>query len=159
MAVHLQKSTGADAVGITEQEANHIVRELLKELSAAKIAAGFKRQDKFYICYDHATVHNGVADILKKKAEVWPQPTHSPDCNKPIEHVHAQVDTGMKKWLREQRTEHPHAKITVQAAKDECNRVFHSISTKSIATDVATLPKTWQAIVDSHGGFVPKDLS
>lgn len=159
MVVHLQKTTGEKALGITQQEADHIVRELLKKLTEAKRAAGFKRTDKFYICFDHATVHNNIAEVLGRRAKVWPQPTHSPDCNKPIEHVHAQVDAGMKKWLRNRRQEKPARKITVEQSKVECTRLFESIPTKSIADDVASLPQTWQAIVAADGGFVPDDLS
>jgi len=157
--VHLQKTTGEEALGITQQEADHIVRELLRALSSAKAAAGFKRRDKFYICFDHASVHNNIAAVLGQKAKVWPQPTHSPDCNKPIEHVHAQVDAGMKQWLLQRRSERPRLQITVEQAKAECTRVFKGISQESIADDVASLPQTWQAIVDNNGGFVPNALS
>lgn len=146
-------------MGITMQEANSIVNKLLGELSAAKLKHGFRRSDKFYICYDHATVHNQIASVLGNKALIWPQPAHSPDCNKPIEHVHAQVDAGMKQWLRQRRAEVPPQRITVEQAKAECTRRFKGISVASIAKDVASLPQTWQAIVDSHGGFVPTALS
>ena len=141
------------------QEANDIVRQLLAALSAAKAQHGFKRADKFYICYDHATVHNQVAAVLGNRALIWPQPSHSPDCNKPVEHVHAQVDDKMKRWLKQRRAEVPRRKIAVPEAMDECTRVFKNIPLASIAKDVASLPQTWQAIVDNHGGFVPNDLS
>jgi hypothetical protein len=141
------------------QEANHIVKKLLEALSAAKAQHGFKRTDKFYICYDNATVHNQLAGVLGSRALVWPQPSHSPDCNKPIEHAHAQVDAGMKQWLKQRRAQMPRGRIPVEEAKAECTRVFHSISQASIASDVASLPETWQAIVDHHGGFVPDALS
>jgi len=155
----LQKTTGGDALGITMQEANHIVQKLLEALSAAKAQHGFKRTDKFYICYDGASVHNQIADVLGSRALVWPQPSHSPDCNKPIEHVHGQVDEGMKEWLKQRRAEVPRTKITVDEAKAECTRFFHNISQASIASDIASLPATWQAIVDHHGCFVPDALS
>jgi hypothetical protein len=157
--VHLQKTTGEEALGITGQEADHIVSKLLQELSAAKAQHGFKRTDKFYICYDHASVHNNIAAVLGTRAHIWPQPSHSPDCNKPIEHVHAQVDAGMKRWLRQRRAEIPRRRITVEEAKAECIRRFKSIPQASIADDVASLPDTWQAIVDNSGGFVPNALS
>lgn len=130
-------------MGITMQEANDIVRQLLAALSAAKAQHGFKRTDKFYICYDHATVHNQVAAVLGNRALIWPQPSHSPDCNKPIEHVHAQVDDKMKRWLKQRRAEVPRRKIVVQEAMDECTRVFKNIPQASITRDVASLPKTW----------------
>ena len=155
----LQKTTGGDALGITIQEANHIVKKLLEALSAAKTKHSIKRTEKFYICYDGASVHNQIASVLGTRALVWPQPSHSPDCNKPIEHVHGQLDEMMKEWLKQRRAAVPHRKITVDEAMAECTRLFHSISQASIASDVASLPATWQAIVDCHGGFVPDALS
>jgi hypothetical protein len=159
MYMCLQKTTGEDASGITMQEANHIVKELLKALSAAKAQHGFKRTDKFYICYDGASVHNQIAAVLGSRAHIWPQPSHSPDCNKPIEHVHAQVDEKMKEWLKQRQAAVPRQKITVEEAKAECTRVFTNISQTSIASDVASLPQTWQSILDHHGSYVPDALS
>jgi hypothetical protein len=155
----LQKTTGEDALGITMQEANHIVKQLLQALSAAKAQRGIKRTEKFYICYDGASVHNQIAAVLGRRANIWPQPSHSPDCNKPIEHVHAQVDDKMKEWLKQQRAAVPRRKITVEEAMTECTSVFTNISQASIESDVASLPQTWQSIVDNHGGFVPNALS
>jgi hypothetical protein len=157
--VHLQKTTGEAALGITQQEADHIVSKLLQALSAAKAQHGFKRTDRFYICYDHASVHNNIAAVLGNRAHIWPQPPHSPDCNKPIEHAHAQVDDGMKRWLRQRRAERPRRVIAVDEAMAECTRRFKGVSQASIAADVASLPATWQAIVANHGGFVPNALS
>ena len=128
-------------IDIESDDFNRLV--LLAALSAAKAQHGFKRTDKFYICYDHATVHNKVAAVLGNRALIWPQPSHSPDCNKPIEHVHAQVDDKMKRWLKQRRAEVPRRKIVVQEAMDECTRAFKNIPQASITRDVASLPKTW----------------
>jgi hypothetical protein len=141
------------------QEANHIVRELLLKVSECKAKKGLARIAKFYICCDHASVHNQVATVLANRANIWPHPPHSPDCNKPIEHVHAQVDAGMQQWLKKQRAQRPRPKILVEDAKAECTKVFDNIPLDSIARDVASLPQTWQAIVDRRGGFVPDALS
>ena len=146
-------------MGITMQEANDIVRQLLAALSAAKAQHGFKRTDKFYICYDHATVHNQVAAVLGNRALIWPQPSHSPDCNKPIEHVHGQLDAKMKSWLVELRQQQPNAHPTPQQCKDQLRAFFNSITPASINADVATLPATWQAIVNNDGGYVAGKLS
>lgn len=123
-------------MGITMQEANSIVKKLLRELSAAKAQHGFRRSDRFYICYDHATVHNQIAAVLGSQALIWPQPSHSPDCNKPIEHVHAQVDAGMKQWLRERRDKVPRQRITVEQAK-------LSAQGGSRASQWQALPRMW----------------
>ena len=128
-------------------------------LESRRLASGLRRGEQFIICIDHATAHNQAAQILGPGWQLLPHPPHSPDCNKPIEHVHAQVDDKMKRWLKQRRAEVPRRKIAVQEAMDECTRVFKNIPQASITRDVASLPKTWQAIVDNHGGFVPNDLS
>jgi hypothetical protein len=92
--------------------------------------------------------------VLHNRALVWPQATHSPDTNKPIEHVHAQLDTKMHKWLRAQRMQHPAPRITPDDCIAELHRAFAALSTSSIQADVATLPDTWKAIVDNEGGYV-----
>jgi len=54
------------------------MKKLLQELSAAKAQHGFKRTDKFYICYDGASVHHQIAAVLGSKAHIWPQPSPLP---------------------------------------------------------------------------------
>jgi hypothetical protein len=65
----------------------------------------------------------------------------------------------VKGWLHAKRQQQPRCKIVVAEAMAECTRVFKGISKQSIYDDVHTLPATWQAIVDNHGGFVPNELS
>lgn len=141
------------------QEANDIVKELLAVLSDKKIELGLKRTDKFWLCFDHASVHNEVVQVVGNKVNIWPQPAHSPDCNKPIEHVHAQVDAGAHAWLLEQRQQDPTHRITVEECKAQVQQVFYSIPTSSIRADVKSLPSTWDAIIANHGGFVAGKLS
>ena len=119
----------------------------------------YKRTDKFWICLDKATVHNEVVQVVGTKAKLWPQPPHSPDCNKPIEHVHAQVDAGVHAWLLDTRQHHPSHTITVEESKAKVEEVFYSIPTSSIKADVESLPSTWEAIIADHGGFVASKLS
>ena len=140
-------------------EFNNILTELKNVLSNRRQEAGLHHYEQYILCLDHATAHSQAAQILGHGWQLLPHPAHSPDCNKPIEHVHAQVDDKMKRWLKQRRAEVPRRKIAVQEAMDECTRVFKNIPQASIARDVASLPKTWQAIVDNHGGFVPNDLS
>jgi hypothetical protein len=93
-------------------------------------------------------------EVLEGRAMIWHQAAHSPDTNKPIEHVHAQLDSHMHRWLRCQRTQHAGTRITVAACMQELERAFAALPTSSIAADVATLPETWKAIVDNEGGYV-----
>lgn len=141
------------------EEANHIVKQLLSEMSQAKIRAGIPRTEKFYICYDHASVHSEIAQVLGHRALIWPQPSHSPECNKPIEHIHSQVDENEKGWLKRKRAEQPRGAIAVEVAKAECTRFFKGISLESIQRDVHSLPATWDAIIASRGGFIPSAVS
>lgn len=141
------------------QEANDIVKELLAVLSDKKIELGLKRSEKFWICLDHASVHNEMVQVVGTKARLWPQPAHSPDCNKPIEHVHAQVDAAVHDWLVEMRQQQPRHKILVEECKAKVEEVFYSIPTSSIKADVESLPSTWDAIIANGGGHVPSKLS
>lgn len=157
--MHLQTTKGKEAQDITMREVNDIVKELMAVLSEKKIECGLKRTDKFWLCLDHASVHNQVIDVLGSQVKLWPQPAHSPDCNKPIEHVHAQVDAGVHAWLVEVRQQQPHHRITVAECMAKVEQVFYSIPTSSIKADVESLPSTWEAIIDNLGGYVPNKLS
>ena len=141
------------------QEANDIVKELLAVLSEKKAELGMKRNEKFWICLDKATVHNEVVQVVGTKANLWPQPPHSPDFNKPIEHVHAQVDAAVHAWLLESRQSQPSHKVTVEQSKAKVEEAFYNIPTSSIKADVESLPSTWEAIIANHGGFVANKLS
>jgi hypothetical protein len=118
-----------------------------------------KRSEKFHICYDHASVHNQVQQIIGTKALIWPQPAKSPECNKPIEHVHGWIDRDMHKWMRQTRTVDPRHKFTVDECKQKCLDLFFRIPASTIAADVDTLPDTWKAIVDAGGDHIPAALS
>jgi hypothetical protein len=157
--VHLQRTDGEAALDITMQEANDIVKQLLQELSRRNLELGMKRTDKFWICYDKATVHNQVQQILGTQAKVWPQPAKSPECNKPIEHVHGWIDADMHKWLRRVRRQEAGHRITPEECKAQCTELFKKIPASTIAADVDTLPDTWQAIIDAGGGHIAADLS
>lgn len=128
-------------------------------LNSKKIELGMRRGDKFHLVMDRATVHAEAAAVAGNKADLWPQPPHSPDCNKPIEHVHGQLDAHMHQWLVQERTNHPHTPIAVEQCKSELQRAFASIPASSIQADVETLPATWGAIIANQGGYVAAELS
>jgi hypothetical protein len=146
--------TKKKAKGITSQEFNEILGELLQKLQERRQEAGLEPTDCWFICFDQATAHTMAHEVLEGRAMIWHQAAHSPDTNKPIEHVHAQLDSHMHKWLRSQRTQHAGTPITVAACMQELQRAFAALPTSSIAADVATLTETWQAIVDNEGGYV-----
>lgn len=148
-----------DATDITTAEFNNIFSQLISELQARKYEAGLRRAEHFIICLDHATVHNEAAGLLPPGWQLLPQPAHSPDCNKPIEHVHGQMDEKMHSWLRELRASTGTPEPTPQQCMSQCRDFFRAVPTSSIAADIATLPATWQAIVAAGGAYVADALS
>jgi len=128
-------------------------------LDSKRTELGMRRHDKFHLVLDNATVHAEAAAIAGNRADLWPHPPHSPDCNKPVEHVHGQLDAHMHHWLTQQRLNNPHTRITVAHCKAELDRAFASIPTSSIKADVESLPATWDAIIANHGGYVAAELS
>jgi hypothetical protein len=141
------------------EEFKDVLTELKVVLEAKKQEAGLRRNEQWILCLDHARAHNQAAAVLGSGMQLLPHPPHSPDCNKPVEHIHGQLDAMMKTWLSEWREQQPTAHPTPQLCKDTLVNFFKSISTQSIADDVATLPDTWQAIVDELGGFISSRLS
>lgn len=151
-----------EAKDITMVEAEDILKRLLSKLSEKKIELGIPRTEEFHICYDHASVHNTLHKVIQStslKVKIWPQPPKSPDCNKPIEHVHGWIDADMHKWLRHTRCLNPNHKIHEDECKQKCIEFFEKIPASKIAADVETLPDTWQAIVDAGGDHIPAALS
>ena len=140
-------------------EFNNILTELKNVLSNRRQEAGLHHYEQYILCLDHATAHSQAAQILGHGWQLLPHPAHSPDCNKPIEHVHGQLDAKMKSWLVELRQQQPNAHPTPQQCKDQLRAFFNSLTPASINADVATLPATWQAIVNNDGGYVAGKLS
>lgn len=128
-------------------------------LEAKKIELRMPHNTKFHLVLDHATVHDEAAAVAGSRADLWPQAPHSPDTNKPIEHIHGQLDAQMHSWLVYQRLTYPHHRITVDMCKAELQRAFAAIPTSSIKADVESLPATWEAIIANHGAYVAPELS
>jgi hypothetical protein len=141
------------------QEFNLLLADLKAVLLSRKREAGLRRNEQFIICLDHATVHNQAEQILGPGWQLLPHPPHSPDCNKPVEHIHAQLDLKMKKWLVDLRVNHPGVDPTVEQCKSQLLSYFNAIPTTSIAADISTVPATWQEIVNQGGGYVCPRLS
>lgn len=131
----------------------------MQELQDKKVAAGLKRTEHFIICLDHATVHNEAHTLLPPGWRLLPHPPHSPECNKPIEHVHGQMDGKMHSWLLEWRQMNGDVNPTPQHCKDQCIAFFTALPTSRIAADIRTLPDTWEAIVAAHGDYIAASLS
>jgi hypothetical protein len=147
------------AKDITMDEFNVIFQALVDELKDREVEAGLSRNERFIICYDNATVHKTAHHILPTGWERLPQPAHSPECNKPIEHVHGQMDQKMHKWLAQWRCSHGDAQPTPTMCMQQCEQFFLGLSAQKISDDVDTLPRTWQAVVAAGGGHIPPAVS
>jgi hypothetical protein len=140
-------------------EFNHIFRELVQVLKNRKIDAGLKRSEGFILCIDGASVHNEAHNLLPRGWQLLPHPAHSPECNKPIEHVHSQMDEKMHSWLLQWRESHPNTNPTPQQCKDQCVAFFTALPADKIEADINTLPDTWEAIVAARGDYIAPRLS
>lgn len=128
-------------------------------LDARKGEARLRRGERFTLCFDNAGVHKAAEAVMRGRAQRCPQPAHSPDMNKPIEHVHGTLQGHMHKWLLDMRTDHPGTKITPNMCKAELQRAFQALATTSIRADVESLEDTWEAIIAAGGGYVSAALS
>jgi hypothetical protein len=140
-------------------EFNDILEELKTVLQSRKREAGLHPDDEFIICLDHATAHNQAAQILGAGWQLLPHPAHSPDCNKPIEHVHGRMDAEMHQWLVRVREQQPGVDPSPEQCKAQLVNFFHQITPASIAADVRTLPDTWREIVNKAGAYICNRLS
>jgi hypothetical protein len=147
------------AKDITAAEFNDIFKALIAELQDRKAEAGLRRSEGFLICLDHATVHKDAASLLPPRWQLLPHPAHSPECNKPVEHVHGIIDAHMKHWLVQFRQQQPGANPTPAQCKTQLTNFFHAIPTASIAADVSTLPDTWGEIVKQGGDHIADQFS
>lgn len=131
----------------------------MQELQDKKLAAGLGCREHFIICLDHATVHNEAATLLPPGWQLLPHPPHSPECNKPVEHVHGQMDEKMHSWLVDWRQLRGDVNPTPQECQDQCVAFFTALPTSRIAADIRTLPATWDAIIAAGGDYIAPRLS
>lgn len=114
------------------------------------VAAAYQRPlgKKALFCYDNNTI---------QKNAVWARmgithhqkvsiPTHSPDFNKPIEHVFNRI----KQHLRERIYSHVGELLPVML-QNWVVEIFNGISAGSIAKDVASLKRTYRAVSIEKG--------
>lgn len=104
-------------------------------------------------------MHKEAPALLPPGWQLLPHPAHSPECNKPIEHVHGQMDQKMHKWLQDWRATRGNVDPTPQECKQQCIDFFTALPPSKIAADIDTLPATWQAIVTAGGGYIAPALS
>jgi hypothetical protein len=113
-------------------------------------AAEFQGQQgrEALFCYDNTHIQ-GRAQF--SKLGIQPQqkvsiPTHSPDFNKPIEHVFNLIKT----QLRERIYSHV-GELKPAMLQDWVVEIFEGMSVHSIARDVASLKRTYRAVSTEMG--------
>lgn len=154
MWLPLQKKKGAeDAKGVTTSEFNDMLKRLLHVMESKKSEHREMRGKQWYLSYDAASIHGDAAQVIGNRAQIWPMPPHSPDCNKPIEHIHAQMDLWAHKLMRELEAKTPRSKLTATEAMDQATTHFHSLPADAINDDIMSLVETWNAIIAHDGGY------
>lgn len=135
-----------------------MMRELLKELRARRDEAGLQRGELWSVVFDNASIHAEFAELCAGQVVVHPIAPHSPDFNKPIEHVWGQMEASKAAWIEQQRGQQAPAAITPAAFREAVRGFFNNITRESIAADVASLPDTYAAVQAAAGGYPPAAL-
>lgn len=133
---------------MTAAEFNELMLELLGVLGAPAATALLKRGERWSLAYDNAGVHAGAAAACRI-AHRHPHPPKSPDCQKVVEHVHAYLTQKLQHWLCAQGR----SSVQVHAAKAELEAAFSQYPTQGLADDVASLKRTYQAIIAAGGDY------
>lgn len=135
-----------------------MMRELLKVLRARRAEAGLARGEMWSVVYDNASIHAEFEELCAGQAVLHAIAPHSPDFNKPIEHVWGQMEASKAAWVEQQRGQTPPARVTPAAFRQAVQGFFDNITRESIAADVASLPATYAAVKDAGGGYPPAAL-
>ena len=121
--------------------------ELQQELRQVR-PSPLRPGEEWLISYDNAGAHNAAAKDVPGLNKL-PLPAKSPDMHKVVEHVHGWLTQKMQLWLLQRGA----TKVTPPDAWAELERLFKSYPTESVAKDVASLPETYQAIIDAGGAY------
>lgn len=103
---------------------------------------------KPYFCYDNNKIQQQARFRrmgMRRSQKVW-IPVHSPDFNKPIEHVFNYI----KEQLRQRIYDHV-GPVSAAELQQWVVQIFNGIDTSSIARDVASLKRTYKAVATGLG--------
>lgn len=109
---------------------------------------------------DNARFHASELRFLKDRAIKIP--AHSPEFNKPIEHLFNTIKAEFKKRYAAQSAKLATTGnfIPIGQAKKLLDEVVHDVVVaKSIYDDAKTMKGTFTAIIEHHGGHIPKKVS
>lgn len=155
----MQTKKGDPARGPTSEEFLHVMKDFRGE--ALKVAAQhpsvFTTGVRPKFSFDNPPIHNraALATIDIKPEDRVRLPPRSPDMHKVIEHIFGTLTRAMNVSLAKDPTLN-----TVPKYKAELERLFKSVITpESVRKDVASLPATYDCILnDVDGGWPPANL-
>lgn len=107
-------------------------------------------------CYDNNRIQKGaewgrMGITRQQKVEI---PTHSPDFNKPIEHVFNQIKEKLCEYIYDS-----HEVLTPELLQQWVVLIFQGISADSIARDVSSLEQTYLAVSADKGQLISDGYS
>jgi nitrate reductase alpha subunit len=156
--VPLQKVTGEEAVGFTQEEMGVLFGKLKRDI---ELDAGPEDSDTFtaafplgYVVYslDKATQHLAILRSLPDRQKNEP-PAHSPDIHKVIEHPLSPFNAA---WYKEFTLD---TKCTsARTAMDKASEILHRTKADSIWKDIQTLPDTLRSVLHNGGDWADHGL-
>jgi hypothetical protein len=146
---------GKAAGAPTGAEVQGFISDLIKLLQLRRAEAGLQPREDWAFVYDNASVHAELGCVCAGKVVVVHIPPHSPDFNKPIEHVWGQIDAHVHAWVRQRQQQQPGARITAAQLQAQVAAAFQGVSKDSVAADVASLPDTYEAVIAARGAYPP----
>jgi len=158
--IALQRLDGEPATGICQREFEAVMRrtrDVCQELQR-KNPRCFPGGVKYVM--DNARFHASELKFLGDRAIKIP--AHSPEFNKPIEHLFNTIKAAFKKRYaaRSAVLATTGAYISIAQAKKLLDEVVHDVvDSNRIFKDVKTMKYTFQAIIEHHGGRISKKLS
>lgn len=144
----LQTKEGATAKATVQEEFEDVMAILHEKATTACAARG---TTPLYIYDNVALQHNArYTKMGFKAADHMKTPAHSPDFNKPVEHIFNQIKTKLlNKLYHEYDTP-----LTPERARELVLDAFDSITKESIQLDIASLTDTWRIVAADAGDTV-----
>ena len=150
----MQTKKGVAARGPTAEEFLHVMEYFQEKAKAVtsdpEFKQSFNQRANLKFSYDNPPIHRNLPLPCIDRV---PLPPRSPDMHKVIEHIFG-ILTGK---MNESLARDAQLKGVVKY-KAELERLFFSISPKSVNKDVLSLPSTYKEIVAAQGDWPPRNF-
>jgi hypothetical protein len=104
-------------------------------------------------------VHSEAASLLPQGWQLLLDPPHSTKCKRSIEHVHSHMDEETHSWLLQCMQLYPNTNATPQRSKGQYATFECPMPASRTASDITTLPDTWEAFTAVGGNYTALELS